>query len=454
MRRPSLTPTSEAVLSPRSIALLPWGFLFEDYLDPIGLSLETFCSKPSGGWLFGYADALREAGLEPVIFIVSARVQTPTRLTHMPSGVGIWVLPAPRLYRLIRRWMANPYSTSVRRTFNLRGTGYLLYPWLFLLKEVAPYIATPLRAFVRGLRREHCEVILCQEYESPRFDTCVAVGRNIKVPVFATFQGGTKQQGVLERYIRPRAIHRCAGLIIAPLLEQERVLSQYTVPQEHIARIFNPLSADNDHKYDRLEARARLDISPEAHVVVWHGRVERWTKGLDVLLAAWKHLCKQIIDPRLRLILIGSGREAEWLRKELSDPALDNVHWIDQFITDRSLLRLYLSAADLYAFPSRREGFPVAPLEALSCGLPVVATEADGIPDIFEAGEDDGGVVVPRDNPEEFAAALGRVLSDPQLRVRLASRARQRADSFSAETVGRELYAFIREASHLKAMQR
>src|SRR5690606_7584150 len=104
----------------------------------------------------------------------------------------------------------------------------------------------------------------------------------------------------------------------------------------------------------------------------------------------------------------------------------------------------YLSAADVYAFPSRREGFPVAPLEALSCGLPVVATDADGIPDIFEAGEDDGGVVVPRENPEEFAAALGRLLADPHLRIRLASRARQRADSFSAETVGRELYAFIR----------
>jgi starch synthase len=120
------------------------------------------------------------------------------------------------------------------------------------------------------------------------------------------------------------------------------------------------------------------------------------------------------------------------------------VLWVDQFVHDRAILRRYLSAADVYVFPSRHEGFPVAPLEAMACGLPVVAADATGVPDIFEGGEASGGLLVPRGDAAALAQALGRVLDDQTLGRELGARARRRVEScFSLESVGKHLRAFL-----------
>jgi starch synthase len=111
-------------------------------------------------------------------------------------------------------------------------------------------------------------------------------------------------------------------------------------------------------------------------------------------------------------------------------------------------MRRYLSAADAGVFSSRHEGFPVAPLEAMACGLPLVAVDAEGIVDAAPHGEDDGVVIVPREDPAALAGAMTRVASDRALRARLAARARERITSaFSIETVGAQLAAFLRGAS-------
>jgi len=59
---------------PWRVAILPWGNLIEDFLDPLGVSLDDFARNMSGGWLFGYAAALRTAGMEPVIVCGLGRV--------------------------------------------------------------------------------------------------------------------------------------------------------------------------------------------------------------------------------------------------------------------------------------------------------------------------------------------------------------------------------------------
>src|SRR2546425_9690142 len=97
-----------------TIALLPWGNVLEDFLDMIGISLEVFCKEFRGSWMFGYIDALQVAGARTVLMCISARVSTPSRFTHDPTGATICVLPVPKIYRRIRRHMRNPYARSVR----------------------------------------------------------------------------------------------------------------------------------------------------------------------------------------------------------------------------------------------------------------------------------------------------------------------------------------------------
>jgi glycosyltransferase involved in cell wall biosynthesis len=98
----------------------------------------------------------------------------------------------------------------------------------------------------------------------------------------------------------------------------------------------------------------------------------------------------------------------------------------------------------VYTMPSRQEGFPVAPIEAMACGLPIVATDAPGIPDILEEGERSGGSMVPRDNVLALADALGRFLDRPDWAQTVGDAARLRVEQqFAAAVVGQQLRRFL-----------
>jgi glycosyltransferase involved in cell wall biosynthesis len=108
------------------------------------------------------------------------------------------------------------------------------------------------------------------------------------------------------------------------------------------------------------------------------------------------------------------------------------------------MLRTYLSAADVYVFPSRQEGFAVAPIEAMACGLPVVAADTNGVRDILEAEAGNAGVVVPCGDAQALALALDHLLSDDLARQACGAHARARVESsFSLEAVGRQLRGFL-----------
>ena len=430
------------VSAPPGIALLPWGDLIEDFLDQIGVSLETFCTEMDGGWMFGYVEALRRVGVRTVVICVSARVDALTPFTHGPTGAQFWVLPASKLFLRLRRHVVMPYGWTLEEMFggSAKETHRIGNR---LNRDLTPYLATPPRLLARVLRQERCEVVLCQEYEYPRFDVAVAVGRRLGLPVFATFQGGDWQRSRLESVVRRRALHACAGLIIPTRTEAERVRSRYGVPDAKIAAIFNPLDIEAWTPLPRDEARAALDIPAEAQVVAWHGRVDIHRKGLDILLDAWRIVTDVRPGRDLRLLLVGTGAGADLLRARLADPAFQTIRWIDEYVLDRDRLRRYLAAADVYAFPSRHEGFPVALVEALATGLPAAAAAAPGVPDILGTG-DLAACMVPREHPAALAATLGRLLDEPDERGRLGAAGRKRAiEAFSLDTVGSQLRRFL-----------
>ena len=432
-------------LPPPILAVLPWGDLIEDFLDPIGQSVDAFVEEMTGGWLFGYLDALDTAGIGSVLVCVTAAVDRPVRRIHLPSGVPIWLLPASRTYRMIRRLLPEPYAYDRRTaTAGLAGPRALAAAGL---RHVAPYLSTPVRALSVVLRREGCTALLCQEYEEARFDVCVALGRVVRVPVFATYQGGHRQRTLLERVVRRTSIKAAAGLIIAAHAERERVHRRYGVPLQRLAEIFSPLDLGRWPMGNRAEARASLGLPDSAKVAVWHGRIELRRKGLDVLVDAWRLICAARPDDDLHLLLVGSGTDSARLRELLKDSDLRGVHWFDSYVLDRSKLRPYLDAADVYVFPSRHEGFAVAPVEAMACGLPLVAADAPGVRELMPGGAADGGTVVPVGDPSALAVELGALLDDPVRSRELGSRARARVEEgFSLVAVGRQLASTLDSA--------
>jgi glycosyltransferase involved in cell wall biosynthesis len=425
-----------------TVALLPWGDLIEDFLDSIGVSFESFCQEMTGGWLFGYIDALRTVGIRTVVFCISARVEKTTRYTHVPTGATICVLPASGIYLSIRRRMVNPHAWTLQDMFGqVRGIRRWFYT---MLKPLAPYLSTPPMTLAREMRREGCTLILCQEYEYARFDICVALGKLLGIPVFATFQGGDQQFSRVEGLVRPITLKHSAGLIVGAQTEIQRIYTKYREPSILILHIFNPIDLSSWPPLNRKETRKALEIPDAAQVVVWHGRVDIRRKGLDILLDAWKRICEQRQGRHLLLLLIGTGDDADELQRRITTMRLQNVLWVNKYVLDRAVIRGYLAAADVYVFPSRHEGFPVAPIEAMASGLPVVTADAPGISDIFEGGEAAGGIVVPCGDSAALALALGSALDNPTWCRQLGRNSRQRVvNGFSLEAVGKQLYTFF-----------
>lgn len=433
---------------PPTIALLHCYDVIDDFLDSLDISFDAFCQDFVGSWIFGYVDALNRVGVRTVLFCISLRVDKPSYFIHQPTGTRICVLPPWRIYRgyrTVRQKSLQAYGAAEGESFkdiqdsnSLRQT--LLNPLKNMAKSVGSYLSTPLGLLAEELRKENCQAILCQEYEYARFDSSVLLGKWMGLPTFATFQGGDRTESWIEVPGRYLSLHGCTGAIVATQTEIQRVRDRYRIPESKIAQIFNPLDVGAWQGGDRSKAREALGIPLESGVAVWHGRVEIDRKGLDVLLAAWQQVCDDRPDRDLRLIILGTGSDAKAFQQRIDGMSLRGVLWLNQFIRDRAVIQQYLSAADVYAFPSRQEGFPVAPIEAMSCGLPVVAANAPGIPDILEGGEKSGGIIVPRGDISAFAIALGRLLDDPAWSRELGCRARDRAERcFSPEAIGKQL---------------
>jgi glycosyltransferase involved in cell wall biosynthesis len=427
-----------------SIALLPWGAVLEDFLDPLGVSIETFCNEFRGSWMFGYVDALHSAGIRTVLICISKQIDAPLRSVHRPTGATIWFLPTTKLYRTLHERMTYPYGQTVREAFGeIQSWRRLLYPFYAIARETGLYLSTPHRSLAQIILRESCDAILCQEYEYPRFDTCVLLGKLMNRPVFGCFQGGNYHHNHLERLVRRHSLHACAGLIIPTEIEERRVIRHYKVSPPHFARIFNPVDTDVWRPGNRYEARATLGISNQARVVAWHGRVAVHKKGLDVLLDAWERV-RAHADHELLLLLVGTGDDADRFERRLASIGNSSILWHNRFLHDQEIVRRYLSAADVYVFPSRYEGLPVALLEAMACGLPVVATEFEGVAEIVDGTEASGGILVPQGDSGALAVAIVRLLRDPDLRLELGNRARRTAvERFSLKPTGERLRAFL-----------
>ena len=191
-----------------------------------------------------------------------------------------------------------------------------------------------------------------------------------------------------------------------------------------------PRAADNGHHpaserapAQRAEARAALGLETEGPVIVTVGRLAA-EKGHDVLIDAAERLAGDW--PGLRVLIAGEGAGHDKLQQRIDEARLgDCVRLLGQVQDVAHLLR----AADVFAFPSRREGTPFALLEAMARGVPVVAARFGGADEIVVSGEN--GLLVAQDDPAGLADAIAGLLRDAAHAQELAERGRERAAQFS-----------------------
>ncbi len=161
-------------------------------------------------------------------------------------------------------------------------------------------------------------------------------------------------------------------------------------------------------------------------VIVAAGRLAE-AKNYPLLIDAFALLRERI---PVSLFILGKGDEESALRQMIQARGLgDDVHLCGIQTNPWK----YIARADVFALTSRYEGFGNVVVEAMACGVPIVATSSPGTRDIVSPGVD--GLLVERHEPAAVADALARVLTDGDLRKRMIETARRKVERYRIESV-------------------
>jgi len=176
---------------------------------------------------------------------------------------------------------------------------------------------------------------------------------------------------------------------------------------------------------------ARRPAGPPTLLFV--GRFEEPRKGFGVLLDAFTHV--QSVRPDVRLLVVGRG-DAGPFQARAAELELRNVQFVGPASADE--LPAFYRSADVLCAPSTgQESFGIILVEAMSSGLPIVATEIPGYAGVMTHRHE--GLLVPPSNPDAFAAALLHLLADETLRRRCAAQGIQTARRYAWSDVSERI---------------
>lgn len=227
---------------------------------------------------------------------------------------------------------------------------------------------------------------------------------------------------IRRRFIRSTLAH--AALVIA-LSEEWR---------ERLLRICPTARVEILHNAVRIPDRDRSQPRADRHpTLLFLGHLLP-DKGIFELVTAFAHIAKRI--PDLKLVLGGVG-QADAVRELAGKLGVSERLELPGWLGPESKSAA-LAASTIFLLPSYHEGMPMALLEAMSWGVPVIATPVGGIPQIVT--QEVNGLLVPPRDVEALTAAIERLLKDPALRARLGEAARTTIETgFSLEDAMRKL---------------
>ncbi|HJT64105.1 MAG TPA: glycogen synthase [Candidatus Limnocylindria bacterium] len=253
-------------------------------------------------------------------------------------------------------------------------------------------------------------------------------------------------------WIEREALEQADAVIAVSDAARQDVLHHFKVDPARVHVVHNGIDVSAFAPDPGGDALARYLIDPAVPYVLFVGRVTR-QKGIMTLVEAIPHL-----DPRIGVVLAAGQPDTAELQAEVAAGVAEAqaaaptraIHWIPEVLDRPALRQLYTHAA-VFACPSVYEPFGITNLEAMACGVPVVATRVGGIPEVVI--HDRTGILV--DVPEgtmgpedvkrvaaDLAAAINALVGDPARRAAMGEAGRQRAvEQFSWAEVARRTLA-------------
>ncbi len=250
----------------------------------------------------------------------------------------------------------------------------------------------------------------------------IATAGDIRKSVIETTEGDarpSRMHRIFNRFINRMLTRAHTIVCISKEIHEELIVCGFSpsqlamIPNGVDPSIYSPIRQD-----ERDHLRGQLGLPPKATIALYTGRLIR-RKGVDLLLKAWAAVSNGY--PNALLLLVGSGSTSldsveEELRVYVRKHLLETTV---RFVGEQPSSLKYLQAADLFVFPSRREGMSNSLLEAMSVGLPVLASSIGGNVDLVEH-QRNGWLFV---DEQSLTLGIERLLRDPQFRSRLGQSA-------------------------------
>lgn len=327
-----------------------------------------------------------------------------------------------------------------------RAVADVFHPIPNLVNPISPRRdSAALLDIVRLLRRERYDVVHTHSSKAGIIGRVAA--RIAGTPaVIHTMHGPTGLHDEMPAWKRGvfKAAERVAGrcthhMIAVSDKTRQHIVELGLVAPDKTRTIYSGIDfAGLDGPWDAGAVRRELDLPPGTQVVVFVGRLDE-AKAPDVLVAAFAEVVRS--RPSTVLLLVGSGELETPVRAQIAKLGIaERV----RFLGTRHDVPAILRTADLFALSSRYEGVGRALTEAMLLGVPVVAPEIFGIPEVVHHGAT--GLLFPRGDAPALARAMLAMLDDPARARRMGENARRLTRTlFDGNAMVRDIEALYEE---------
>lgn len=341
------------------------------------------------------------------------------------EGVDISLIsPKPFTFPFIGIPYHNYYYLPKTETGNSYDIHYPRYCYLIPKKYLYPLTGSSYRYFVS----KYCVSNLKSSYDLMHAHFSYPDGYGIcelakkrHIPLVISSLGTNERKIAFEDSLVSKRIIdvlQKADSILAVSEDLVHHILSLGVDESKVNLVPNGVDINIFRPTDRKKARRILNLDEDCNIVLYVGSL-RQIKGVDYLIEA----SKQFLGTKTTLLLIGRDdglkRKLQIRAKELG--ISNNIRFINQLHHEE--LPIWMSAADLLVLPSLSEGRPNVILEAFSCGIPVVASNVGGIPELV-VDKKNGFLVEARDY-SSLAEKVIQLLTNEELRLKMGSYARQ-----------------------------
>ena len=358
------------------------------------------------------------------------------RLCDLEVAVPLPWFPSGRLAARLAPAYAREFGALAdRQEFDGVVATYPRYPLIPKLSERAhdQFMYLGVRGAIARRHHERPFDVINAHWLYPDGVVAARIGALLKLPVVLTGLGCDVNEDLRNPAKRPRileAAHAAAAIttVSQPLAD---VLREAGVPADRITVIPNGVDTARFSLGDRDAARRTLDLDASP-LVVCVSRLSH-EKGVDVLVDAASRLAATL--PAARFVVVGEGPERPALEARIAATGLGDRFRLAGAVP-HAMVATWMTAADVIAMPSRREGHPNAAMEALACGRPLVASQAGALTELVTASR---GLTVPPADAAALSAALATALTHNWDHAAIAASMREESWSRAAASYYRVL---------------